>query len=98
MWGVGIELGLMPGSQRDRVLANVDSWKSKSTGRSRFGCAKESQGSMSITTFQGTAGYVTRMSGGVGGAVRLLPIPIKFHEMRRDFVLRVNRKYAILPI
>jgi len=53
---------------------------------------------MSITTFQGTAGYVTRMSGGVGGAVRLLPIPIKFHEMRRDFVLRVNRKYAILPI
>ena len=32
---------------------------------------------LELLKFQGTAGYVTRMSGGVGGrAVRLLPIPI----------------------
>lgn len=37
-----------------------------------------SHGSMKSTKFQGTAGYVTRMSGGVrGGAVRILPISMK---------------------
>lgn len=38
-----------------------------SNGAARVGTG---QGSMSTTTFQGTAGYVTRMSGGVGGRGR----------------------------
>src|ERR1035437_109727 len=38
-----------------------------SNGAARVG---KGQGSMSATKFQGTAGYVTRMSGGVGGRGR----------------------------
>lgn len=38
-----------------------------SNGAARVGTG---QGSMSTTMLQGTAGYVTRMSGGVGGRVR----------------------------
>ena len=41
-----------------------------SDGAARVGIG---QGSMRSTMFQGTAGYVTRMSGGVGGRGREVP-------------------------
>ena len=41
-----------------------------SNGAARTGTG---QGSMRSTMFQGTAGYVTRMSGGVGGRGREVP-------------------------
>lgn len=40
-----------------------------SIGAARTGTC-QGQGSMRATMFQGTAGYVTRMSGGVGGRGR----------------------------
>ena len=49
------------------VDAGSDCQVVSSNGAARIGT---SQGSMRSTMFQGTAGYVTRMSGGVGGRGR----------------------------
>ena len=49
------------------VIAGTACKNVSSNGAARVGVG---QGSMRETKFQGTAGYVTRMSGGVGGGSR----------------------------
>src|SRR5450830_951079 len=74
-WGHGAR-GLEHKQERARSVAPEQNASTKSgtackvvssNGVARVG---KGQGSMRATKFQGTAGYVTRMSGGVGGRGR----------------------------
>ena len=59
----------MASEQNASLIAGNACQVVSSNGAARTG-TKATQGSMRGTKFQGTAGYVTRMSGGVGGRGR----------------------------